>query len=383
VTGSATPAGDVVSSVLGSIVGFAGSLREAGVDASPERVQAMVEALASLDAASARDLYWSGRLTLCSEPDDIPRYDRAFASWFAGAPAPARHAVTTLTVPREVALPVDANADGDTDGEPSSLATASRVEVLRHRDVASVTEGEREELRRMLEMLRAPAPQRRSRRMRPAPTGPVDPHRTVRAMLERGGEPVRLHRRRHGARPRRLVLLLDVSGSMAAYADTLLRYAHAVVRRRPRTEVFTLGTRLTRVTRELAGRDVEGALAALSAVVEDWSGGTRLGADLKDFLDRYGQRGMARGAVVVVASDGWEQGDPALLGEQMARLRRLAHRVVWVHPHKARAGYEPLTAGMRAALPNVDDFVAGHSVAAFDELSGLISDDRWTRRLRA
>jgi uncharacterized protein with von Willebrand factor type A (vWA) domain len=181
-----------------------------------------------------------------------------------------------------------------------------------------------------------------------------------------------MHRRR-SPRPRRVVLLIDVSGSMSPYADALLRFAHAAVRARPAsTEVFTIGTRLTRVTREMRLRDPDRALAASGSAIPDWSGGTRLGEVLKAFLDRWGQRGTARGAVVVVCSDGWERGGAELLGEQMARLRRLAHSVVWVNPHKGREGYEPLTSGMQAALPSVDHFVSGHSLAAFEELSGVI-----------
>jgi uncharacterized protein len=223
-------------------------------------------------------------------------------------------------------------------------------------------------------MLAGPAPLRPSRRMRPRRTGPLDSRRTVRAMLQRGGEPARLARRDTTTRPRRVVLLLDISGSMAAYADTSLRYAHACLRSRPRTEVFTLGTRLTRVTRQLGGRDADAALAAVSDVVADWSGGTRLGDDLREFLDRYGQRGTARGAVVVIVSDGWERGDCSMLADQMARLHRLAHRVVWAHPHLSRPGFEPSTAGMRAALPYVDDLVSGHSLSAYEDLSALLSE---------
>ena len=368
---------------VGSLVGFAHTLRGGGVDASPDRLQAMVQALAvaspHFDASRSRDVYWAGRLTLCSGPDDLPRYDRAFAAWFGGDELPVLRSELPVRVPREVALPSDPGAAGETGPDPVRTATASDTEVLRHRDVARLTGRERAELRKMIAMLDAPAPVRPSRRTRPSRRGPLDAHRTVRAMLERGGEPARLRRHDTSVRPRRIVLLLDVSGSMAAYSDTLLRYAHACVRSRPRTEVFTLGTRLTRVTRELAARDADAALAALSTVVADWSGGTRLGADLKEFLDRYGQRGTARGAVVVLASDGWERGDTAVLGEQMARLHRLAYRVVWVHPHKARPGYEPATAGMRVALPFVDDFVAGHSLAAYADLSTLLSDQGRSR----
>ncbi len=169
------------------------------------------------------------------------------------------------------------------------------------------------------------------------------------------------------------MLLLDVSGSMAPYADAYLRFAHATVRRRRRTEIFTLGTRLTRVTRELSELDPNAALTTAAAIVPDWSGGTRLGELVRAFLDRWGQRGTARGAVVVIASDGWERGDPMLLGTQMARLARLAHRIVWVNPHRGKAGYAPLTGGMAAALPFVDDFVAGHTLATLEELAELLS----------
>ncbi|MDP9393819.1 MAG: VWA domain-containing protein, partial [Actinomycetota bacterium] len=188
----------------------------------------------------------------------------------------------------------------------------------------------------------------------------------------RGGEPL-LRRHARATRPRRLVVLVDVSGSMAPYADAMLRFAAAAARARTGTEVFTLGTRLTRVTREIRARDPDTALAAVSAAVPDWSGGTRLGEQLEDFLARWGRRGVARGAVVVVASDGWERGDATLLGSQMAHLHRLAHRLVWVNPHRARPGYEPLTAGMVAALPHVDDFVDGHSLDALERLATVVS----------
>jgi uncharacterized protein with von Willebrand factor type A (vWA) domain len=192
-------------------------------------------------------------------------------------------------------------------------------------------------------------------------------------MLARGGEPAQLRRWTHGIKPRRLVFLVDVSGSMSAYSDALLRVAHAAVRRRRTTEVFTMGTRLTRVTRELRHRDPDQALVAAGRAVPDWSGGTRLGEQLKAFCDRWGQRGAARGALVVIASDGWERGDARLLGEQMARLHRLAHRVVWVNPHVAKPGFAPSTAGLMAAVPHVDDFLAGHDLAAYEQLARVLS----------
>jgi uncharacterized protein with von Willebrand factor type A (vWA) domain len=254
-------------------------------------------------------------------------------------------------------------------------AAASTVEVLRHKDVTTLDPAEREAIRRALAALELPGEPRRSRRWRHSPYGgAVDPKRTVRALLRSGGEPARLHHRRHAQRPRRVVLLVDVSGSMSGYADALLRFAHAASRRRGTpTEVFTIGTRLTRVTREMGSRDPETAMAAVGAAVPDYSGGTRLGVLLREFLDRWGQRGMARGAVVVILSDGWERDDPALLGAQMARLARLAHRVVWCNPRKGRRGFAPLAGGLAAALPYVDDFVEGHSLAALARLAELVA----------
>ena len=362
--------------VVDTVLGFARTLRHAGVAASPDRVEAMLAALGALDVLDPTDVYWAGRLTLCGGPDDLDRYDAAFAAWFAGE-APRANRTPATQPPRLAATaPLDAGTgEGqDDDGDTPDLATrASADEVLRHRDVADLTAAEREHLRRLFALLVPATPMRPARRRQPSGGGSVHPARTVRRALRSGGEVTRLMHRRRQSRPRRVVLLVDVSGSMSPYADALLRFAHAAVRARPAaTEVFTIGTRLTRVTRELRLRDPDKALTASAAAIPDWSGGTRLGEVLKAFLDRWGQRGTARGAVVVVCSDGWERGGTELLGEQMTRLRRLAHAVVWVNPHKGRAGYEPLTGGMQAALPSIDHFVSGHSMAAFEELTGVI-----------
>ncbi|HEX2075877.1 MAG TPA: VWA domain-containing protein [Geodermatophilus sp.] len=370
--GAGTARRDVVATVLG----FARTLRHAGVAASPDRVEAMLAAIGALDVLDPSAVYWAGRLTLCGSHDDLPRYDAAFAAYFGGeVPRAVRPAANQP--PRVAAVaPLDAGSGEGEEGEerPDVVGQASAEEVLRHRDVAELTAAEREHLRRLFALLEPASPMRPARRRRPSPQGSVHPARTVRRALREGGEVSRLMRRRRRPRPRRVVLLIDVSGSMSPYADALLRFAHAAVRAHPAaTEVFTIGTRLTRVTREMRLRDPDRALAASGAAIPDWSGGTRLGEVLKAFLDRWGQRGTARGAVVVVCSDGWERGGTEVLAEQMARLRRLAHAVVWVNPHKGREGYEPLTGGMRAALPSVDYFVSGHSLAAFEELSGVIS----------
>jgi uncharacterized protein len=369
----------VVTGTVPALVGFARTLRAAGVPAGSARVHAWARALGHLDAGRTADVYWAGRLTLCAGPDDVATYDAAFATYFGDLPSGALPQVRrpVVTVPLPVPIPDGARSDDEPaeTGSRHVAMTASRVEVLRHRDLAELTDTERAEVDRLLSALRPSGPTRRTRRRRPSHRGELDPHRTVRAMLRRGGEPARLHRQTRSDRPRRMVLLVDVSGSMSAYSDGLLRFAHAACRRRPSTEVFTIGTRLTRVSRELRALNPDAALTAAYSAVPDWSGGTRLGEQLKAFLERWGQRGMARGAVVVVASDGWERGDVAQLGEQMLRLNRLAHRVVWVSPHAGKGGFAPTTAGLRAALPSVDILLPGHNVQALARLATLLSQE--------
>jgi len=366
--------------VTDSVVGLAATLRAAGVPASQERVHALLEALTRLDANRRDDVYWAGRLTLCSCEEDLPRYDRAFAAYFGDRPASVvrqrRVASPRLRLVVDEGVRPDA-PDGPDDGETSAagqaMAAASTAERLRHRDVAKLTPAERAELHRLLAALRMPGETRPSRRYRPAGHGAIDRRGTLRSWLAAGGEPARLRHRRRSVRPRRVVLLVDVSGSMDPYADALLRFAHAATRPGGApTEVFTLGTRLSRVTREMGHRDPDAAMAAVASAAPDSGGGTRLGVLLKEFLDRWGQRGLARGAVVVLLSDGWERGDASLLGEQMARLRRLAHRVVWANPRKGAPGFTPVAAGVAAALPHVDVFVAGHSLDALERLASAV-----------
>jgi uncharacterized protein with von Willebrand factor type A (vWA) domain len=372
--GAAEPVRDVVETVTA----FARTLRHSGVQASPDRVQAMIRAVGELDVLDASHVYWSGRLTLCGSHDDVQRYDAAFSAYFGGE---APRQVQTSAQPRKrVATSASLgikNTDGQDSAEdaPDIAAAASGEEILRHRDIGLLSPDEREHLQQLFALLAPNPPLRQSRRRTPANRGSIHVARTVRRALHNGGEIVSLSRRKARQRPRRVVALLDVSGSMSPYADALMRFAHALTRaHQGSTEVFTVGTRLTRVTREMRLRDPDKALAASGAAIPDWSGGTRLGEVLKAFLDRWGQRGVARGAVVILASDGWERGDPDQLAEQMARLHRLAHRVIWVNPHKGREGYEPLTRGMAAALPYVDSFVSGHSLAAFEELAEEIAD---------
>lgn len=351
------------------LVGFTRALAAAGLTVGTGRVSAYLDAVRQIDVADPEQLYWAGRLTLCGEPDEIADYERVFNWWFLGEPAP--RPVVERRQKAKIATLVPVGGDGDAAPEQDlpHRVGASEAEVLRHRDLADLSASERAHLRELLALLRPEPPTRRSMRLRPARRGALDPRRTVRAMLASGGETVTLAHRGRATKPRRVVLLIDVSGSMEPYADALLRFAHAVARRTPGTvEVFTLGTRLTRLTRQLRLRDPERALAAAARAVPDFAGGTRLGETLRAFLSRWGQRGAARSAVVVIFSDGWERGNPALLGDQVARLRRLAHTVLWVNPHAGQDGYAPVQSGIAAALPHIDRLLAGHSLATLDEL---------------
>lgn len=371
------------------LLGFARALRAAGVPVTEDRAQGFLRAAALVGLGDRRGTYWSGRATLCSGPDDLGRYDQVFEAWFNPRDGLPRTRPTD-PVPLVSDLPMDEgdraddpNRD-DEDDDEVVRAAASEVEVLRHRDLASMSAAEKRRVAAMFAGLQPRSPVRRTARHEPWRRGDVDASRTLRRSLRQLGEPGEIAWRRRAVRPRRVVLLIDVSGSMSGYADALLRLAHRISTgsthrgeaggRGPGVEVFTVGTRLTRITRAMRMRDPERAIVAAGETVADWSGGTRLGETLRIFLDRWGGRGLARGAVVVVFSDGWERGDPALLGEQMARLGRIAHRVVWVNPHRGKAGYEAVQQGVLAALPHCDDFLAGHSLATFAQLTEVIAD---------
>jgi uncharacterized protein len=355
------------------LLGFAAALRAGGVAVTTDRGQSFLRAVALARAPDRSWVYWCGRATLCAGSDDGARYDEVFDAWFGGDWLPNGRATpaTTVTV-RQPAL--EESQDGGPGAEAIGVrALASDRERLRHRDVASLGPAEKRRMDLLLDSLRVRPPQRSSPRLRPARRGQIDARATLRDHLRHAGEPTELRHRRRTVRRRRTVLLVDVSGSMQPYADHLLRLAHRLVRAAPTsTEVLTMGTRLTRVTAALRLRDSTAALDAAGSVVPDWSGGTRLGEVLQAFLDRHGQRGMARGAVVVVFSDGWERGDPALLAEQALRLSRLAARLIWVNPHRGKPGYLPVQSGIVAVTPAIDDLVAGHSLAAFEELVEVI-----------
>ena len=358
------------------LLGFTRALRSAGLNVTHDRATSFLEAAALVGAGDARSTYRAGRATLCSGPDDLLRFSHVFEAWF-GAREQLPRTVPRET-PRQISAPLPLGDPGETGGEVSPdvlQVAASDREVLQHRDVAALRPDEKALLDAMIRGLRPRLPRRRAHRRTAWRRGEIDVHRTLRTTLRQMGEPARVEHRRRGTTGRRVVLLVDVSASMRPYADALLRLAHLMVSTagaRGRVEAFTLGTRLTRITLPLRTSDADRALVRAGEQVPDWSGGTRLGETLKAFLDRWGARGMARGAVVVVFSDGWERGDAAELGEQMERMQRLAHRVVWVNPHRGKAGYEPVQRGIAAALPHCDELIAGHSLRSFAEVLEVV-----------
>jgi uncharacterized protein with von Willebrand factor type A (vWA) domain len=356
------------------LVAFTRTVRHTGVAVTADRTQAFLSAASIVDAGEREGVFWAGRCTLCSSPEDLERYDAAFRAWFSGEESPRLPGEpSTRTVPQA------SLAAGEPAGEQGenhvARALASADEVLRHRDIAQLSATERRSLATLFAGLRVHPPLRRSPRRGKSHSGEIDPRRTLRDQLRRAGEPGPLRHRRRRSRVRRMVLLVDVSGSMEPYADSLLRLGHRMSHAVPgRVEVFTIGTRLTRVTTALRLRDPDAALKAAGQSVPDWSGGTRLGETIRAFTVRWGQRGMARGSVFVIASDGWERGDPRLLGDQVARLQRLAHAVVWMNPHRGKDGYQPVQGGIAAVLPYVDHLVAGHSLASFADLLRVVGN---------
>lgn len=364
-------------------VAFTRVLRGAGVQVPMSSTIAFGEALAALGVGDRDHTYWAGRATLVRRPEDIEVYDRAFAVFWEHA---AANTVVELTEEDELQLVIDSDDDTDDDSDdgpdeaddndsPTIELRFSATEVLRQKDFAEYSPSELDEAHQLMSRLRLAGSPRRSLRLTPADrrTSRPDLRRTVRAAMRAHGEPMRRHYLESSTRPRRLVLLLDVSGSMEPYARALIRFVHAAVAGRQKVEAFALGTRLTRITRELGSRDPDEAVSRAAGAVADYGGGTRLGEGLRLFNDEWGQRGMARGAIVVVLSDGWDRGDPDVLAEQMQRLQRVTHKLIWVNPLKVTPGYAPLARGMAAALPFVDEFVEGHSIDAIEQLANVIA----------
>jgi uncharacterized protein with von Willebrand factor type A (vWA) domain len=327
---------------------------------------------------SRRRLYWTARAVLLSDSAQAPAFDSVFFSIFGSraedeaAPPDERPA----SVSGRGTLP-STRPRGRDDERPNEIevpfALASDEERLSRKSFDSLEPHELAQLYRLMSKLEVATPRRRTRRHEKGRHGEqVDLRRTLRSSLRTGGDPIRLARRRRRVAQRRLVLLCDISGSMESYARAYLQFLTSAAGSGPRAEAFVFATRLTRVTRALASRNPERAIQRAAEAAPDWSSGTRIADALKQFNDRHGRRGMARGAVVVILSDGWERGDPALVGREMARLARLAHRIVWVNPRVSARGFSVRSGGMVAALPYCDALVSGHTFEALAEVAEAI-----------
>jgi uncharacterized protein len=366
--------------MTGRLTLLAATMRAAGVRVGVGELLSAHKALSAVDPVDREAAYFALRATLCSRQEDLAAFDAAFAEWFLPAPSPppepppgldevAKLVLPRTAVPGPVGIP---ELETDAEVVPSAW---SDVELLRDKDFAEYTAAELELARRLIARLATRAPQKPSRRTKPAqrrgprPAGARhDLRRTMRASLRYGGEPFERRWRERTERPRPLVLVCDVSGSMEPYARMLLAYMQACVAARRRVEAFVFGTRLTRVTGELRGRDPDAALERAAGAARDWSGGTRIGEALATLNREHGRR-LGRGAVVVLLSDGWDRGEPEQLEREVARLARCSHRLIWLNPLKAHPDYQPLTRGMRAALPHVDEFMAANSLASLEDLA--------------
>ena len=365
---------ETVTTRLSSLAAY---MRAGGAAVGVGELLAAHRALAAVDPASRGEAFFALRAALCSSRADFDLFAEAFAIVFAQGedenPFEALGTIERAALPR-MGLPAETEAAIVEDDDPVPAAWSDE-ELLREKDFAAYSDAERALARALLARLARRTPQRVSRRTRPTRRRREvhDLRATVRASLPHGGELLERRYREPAERPRRLVLVCDVSGSMAPYARMLLQYMQASVAARARVEAFVFGTRLTRVTRELAGRDPDRALARAADHVSDWSGGTRIGAALAQLNREHGRR-IGRGAVIVVLSDGWDRGDPDELAVEMARLRRCAHRVLWLNPLAADPRYEPLTRGMQAALPHVDHLLPGNSIASLEALAALMEE---------
>jgi uncharacterized protein with von Willebrand factor type A (vWA) domain len=380
------------------LVALGRDLRARGLPVGTGRILTFLRGVAALGLTDRDSLYWAGRVSMVATPGDIEVYDQVFSDWFRALATPEGEPELSfeLNLPGEepewgvdelgdpgddlvtrTAASWHAAEEGDEvdDAEQSSLRlVASAIEVLHTKSFAAMDEAERERVAALIRRLRIHVPSERVRRTRPAPKGATfDLRRTLRRSLRTQGEPFDRAWRARRTRTRPLVLILDVSGSMAPYSRALLQFGYAAMAAGRRVEVFCFGTRLTRVTRLLRTRDPDRAMHLIGQQVADWEGGTRIGESLKTLLDGWSQRAALRGAVVVLCSDGLERGDPDLLRSQMARLRRLAHRVVWANPLKGSPRYEPLARGMAAALPSVDVFLSGHNLESIEHLAATLA----------
>jgi uncharacterized protein len=366
--------------VVERVVDFGRVLREAGMEVGPGRLQ---DALRGLDVVGLRrrdDVYHTLRCTLVTRREELATFDAAFAAYWERPPRTETPeiGIETPHLEQSTAPPVagrDSDGAGDDRGEDATaVLAASPDERLRRRDFADMTPSELRRLRRLMERLPDSTPMRRSRRLRASATGDVlDARRTLRRAIRTHGLPLDPAFRSRKLVPRKLVFLCDVSGSMEPYARAMVMFLQAVTATGRRVEAFAFGTRITRLTPHLRNIDPVRSLAAAGGLMPDWGGGTRIGESLARYNDVWGRRGLTRGAVVVIVSDGWERGDLGRLDTELRRIRRQAHRLVWVNPLKGHSGFAPLAGGMRVALRHSDVFVEGHNLAALEALADVLA----------
>ena len=369
------------------------ALRGRGLPVGTGRILTFVRGVEAIGLTDRTSLYWTARATMVASRADLDLFDDVFESWFRTLrPDEEPELSLEFDLPPDpedlelgeglgsdapgIAIPVERDESGvpSTDDEAALRLVASAVEILRTKSFAYLSEEERQRVAKLIRELTIHVPIERTRRMRAANKGStLDVRRTLRRSLRTQGEPFDRAWRARRTRTRPLVLILDVSGSMAPYSRALLQFGYAAMAAGRRVEVFCFGTRLTRVTRVLRTKDPDRAMHEIGRLVADWEGGTRIGESLKTLLDGWSQRAAQRGAGVVLCSDGLERGDPQLLRTQMARLRRLAYRVVWANPLKGSPRYEPLARGMAAALPSVDVFLSGHNLESLEAIASALA----------
>jgi uncharacterized protein len=361
------------------LVDFSRQLRGAGLTVGTGDVMTYCSAMLPLDPSDLLDLYWAGRTTLVSRRDDIPTYDRVFRQFFLAEGAPAAALLTlkaTGVAEAEAGLVMPGMEPGPEEDEEKPVLgwMASDVDALKHRSFAACTPAELTALRRIMARIKLTPPRRRTRRTRPSSRGrSPDLRKTIRDSMRMHGEPAELFFRQRRTRLRPLILILDVSGSMADYSRHLLQFAHTAKRAAAKVEVFCFGTRLTRITKALEHRRPDNALEQAARTVVDWDGGTRIGQSLDTFVRRWGRGGMCRGGVVVICSDGLDRGDPEQLAAAMARLSRLSYRIVWLNPHKGDdRNFRPSTLGMMVAAPHIDLLLSGHDLASLEQLAKML-----------
>jgi uncharacterized protein with von Willebrand factor type A (vWA) domain len=368
----------VADPFTGVLVGFTGELRAAGLTVGSGDVLAYFAAMTPLDPTDLVDLYWAGRATLVSRHEDDPVYHQVFRRYFLDEEGPGRGELkfsADSVAEAEAALVMPGTEPGPEEEQQRPVLgwMASDVDALKHRSFTACTPDELAALRKIMARMRLTPPRRRTRRTRPAAGRGTEPdlRATIRESMRMHGEPPgRLFFRQRKTKLRPLVLILDVSGSMADYSRHLLQFAHTASHAAGRVEVFCFGTRLTRITRELSRQRVDAALEEAARTVVDWEGGTRIGQSLDAFVRQWGRRGLCRGGVVVICSDGLDRGDPEVLALAMERLGRLCHRIVWLNPHKGdNRDFRPSTLGMMVAAPHIDLLLSGHDLASLEELA--------------